>query len=154
MRSSGAPVSVAAGFPRRLAPRRPLNADIERPLQIKLTGRYGSRVRIRGIRKQPFADAIFLSSLTVSFGRGAVIAGGDLDRPKLADSVNWQLSPKAVRRKIPPSSKVRFRRVWATAAPGPRAALRGERCREFFDCFDWYGPRYACGTQTRRPSRL
>jgi hypothetical protein len=41
-----------------------------------------SRVRIRGIRKQPFANTIFLYSLTVSYRGATVIAGGNFERPE------------------------------------------------------------------------
>ena len=44
--------------------------------------------------------------------------------PLLADSVNSQLSQRADRREIPLFSKGRFRRVWATAAPGELPTLR------------------------------
>jgi hypothetical protein len=48
----------------------PLDADACECLQRTVVNfASGSRVRIRGIRKQPFADAMFLYSLTVSYGR-------------------------------------------------------------------------------------
>jgi hypothetical protein len=56
------------------------------------------------------------------------------DGPVLADSVNSQLSPEAVGRKMPLFSRVRFRRVWAIAAPGQEESFNlSQKTRSGFE---------------------